>query len=169
MLPKQLTAHLEKLSVAIGSRYGGSPGNHLAAEYIAQVFTRAGLVIERQKFTCPDWTDSGTKLWLNGHSLPAVTNAFSTLCDVTAAAVPVCTLKELEAAEITGKICVLYGRLSQSPLAPKSWFLISDEQRRLIELLEEKQPAALLTVQTRPGDLERLIEDWKIPHSFGNG
>ncbi len=159
METKQLMAHLQKLSVEIGPRYGGSQANHRAADYIVQQFTTAKLVVERQKFTCPNWTDSGTQLWLNGQTLPAVSNTFSPPCDVTATAVPVSTLAELEAAELAGRIAVLYGRLSQSTLSAKSWFLISDEEKHLIELLEAKQPAALITVQQRSGDLERIIED----------
>lgn len=84
---EQLMAHLQKLSVGIGPRYGGSSGNHLAADYIGQIFTEAGLEVERQKFACPHWTDNGTRLQLMEQVLPAVSNAFSPPCDVKTTAV----------------------------------------------------------------------------------
>jgi len=45
------------------------------------------------------------------------------------------------------------------PLSPKSWFLASERELHMIDLLEKKSPAALITIQSNPGDLERLIED----------
>ncbi len=32
---------------------------------------------------------------------------------------------------------------------------------RIVELLEQKAPAAILTVQARPGSINRLVEDWE--------
>ncbi|WP_420627835.1 M28 family peptidase [Candidatus Leptofilum sp.] len=159
MLNHRIMTHLQKLAGEIGPRYGGSPGNHRAAAYIAQVFADAGLQVEPQRFACPNWAENSTKLTLNNQPLPAVANAFSPPCDVTARAVPISTRQEAFNANLTGKIAILHGQLTQSPLPPKTWFLLSDEQRQLIELLETKQPAALITVQSRFGDLERLIED----------
>ena len=72
------------------------------------------------------------------------------------------SVAELEAAELKGRIGILYGDLTKAPLSPKSWFLKSEREDHIIRLLEEKRPAALITVQTRPGDLERVIVDWEF-------
>lgn len=154
--------HLERLAVDIGARPSGSPGNRAAAEYLAHVFHACGLEVERQGFACPGWEANSAELEFAGEALPVAANAYSPPCDVSAPLVPVCTMAELERAELRGRIAVLYGELSQAPLAAKSWFLRDEREARLVELLEQKAPAALVTVQNRPGELERLVEDWEF-------
>ena len=53
------------------------------------------------------------------------------------------------------------------PIDCKAWFLRSEQNERLVQLLEEKQPAAIITIQASAGKFERLIEDWEfdIPSS----
>ena len=146
----------------IGERPGGSPGCLQAEEYILDSLASSGWAVEKQSFTCPDWQDLGSVLRLNGRSLAANANAYSLPCDVRATAVPVGTIAELEAAELHGRIAVIYGALLPAPLSPKSWFLKSERDNRIIHLLENKQPAALVTVQKIGGGVERLIEDWEF-------
>ncbi len=151
--------HLTYLSAELGARPSGSEENHAAAEYIETIFREAGLDVERQQYTCPAWQAHETHLAANGQPLTAVANAFSPACDVTAPLVPVATVAELEAADLTGRIALLYGALTRATLSPKSWFLASERDQRIIGLLEKKAPAAVLTIQTRRESLERLIED----------
>jgi aminopeptidase YwaD len=161
-LESEITRHLNHLCLEIGPRPIGSPGDHAAADYIQGVLLAAGLDVEVQEFECPAWEDQGTHLRLDGEALEAAANAFSPPCDVAAPSVAVGTAAELEAADLEGRICILYGNLTQSPLSPKSWFLKSEQEDHVIRLLEEKRPAALITVQSRPGDLERVIADWEF-------
>lgn len=156
------TTHLMKLSVEIGARPIGTPANHAAAAYIQDVFTASGLEVELQEYECTAWEDLGASLTLGGQALEACTNAFSPPCDVTAALAPVGTVAELECADLEGRIAVLYGDLAKEPLACKSWFLKSERDDHIIQLLEEGRPVALLSAQTRAGMLERLIEDWEL-------
>ncbi|MBX3059130.1 MAG: M28 family peptidase [Anaerolineae bacterium] len=158
-LKTDLMRHLQHMAGEIGPRYGGSPGNQAAAAYIEQVFRRAGLDVEVQDFAMPAWVDNSAELWLDGERLTAVPNTFSPPCEVTATAVPACTLAELERVNITGRIVILYGELTKNCLSAKAWFLLSDAEKRLIDLLEAGRPQAVITVQTRPGDLERIVED----------
>ncbi len=161
-LGAELIKHVKHLCVEIGPRPIGSPGDHAAADYIQGVFRAAGLDVEAQRFECPAWQDDGTSLVLDGEQLEAAANAFSPPCDVSAPAVATGTLAELEAADLAGRIGILYGDLTKTPLSPKSWFLKSEREGHIIRLLEEKNPAALITVQSRPGDLERVIVDWEF-------
>ncbi len=158
----QALDHLRKLCVEIGPRPSGSEANHAAGEYIAQVFRDAGLDVEAQRYDAPAFEETGTLLEMNGQPLAAAANPYSLPCDVTAPAVAVGTVAELEAAELTGRIGILYGDLAQAPLSAKSWFLKSDRDEHIIQLLEQKKPAALITVQMNPGELNRLIEDWEF-------
>lgn len=159
-LETELVRHLRHLAVDIGSRPVGSHANRAAGDYIASVFREAGLAVEQLSFDCPDWTYAETVLELNGERLTAGANAWSLPCDVTAPSVPVCTLAELEAAELDGKIALLYGELAQSPITPTTWTLYTIERDQKINaLLQSKKPAAVILVNQRPVGLERLIED----------
>lgn len=154
--------HLDMLCGQIGARPGGTPANHAAAEYIAAEMRRLGLVVELQPLACPNWHCQTESLMLDGRPLEVLTNPFSPSCDVRAPFVPVCTLAELECAELGGRIALLYGDLTRQPLAAKSWFLSSEEDLHPVRLLEEKKPLAVLTVQALPGSVNRLIEDWEF-------
>lgn len=150
------------MAVDIGTRPNGSPGNHAAADYIQAVYRGCGLEVELQPFSCPDWQVHHTEVLLEETSLLAAANAFSPACEVAAPTVAAGTLAELESASIEGRIVILYGDLTRAPLSPKSWFLKDEREDRIIALLEQRRPAAILTVQTRAGKLERLIEDWEF-------
>ena len=154
--------HLNKLSAQLGPRAIGTPGNQAAASYIQDVFAACDMDVEVQEYACPAWEDLGASLTLDGEPLEVVANAFSPDCDVTAPLVAACSMAELEAADLTGRIGLLYGYLTSAPLACKSWFLKSERDDQIIRSLEEKKPLALITVQTKAGYLERLIEDWEF-------
>jgi Iap family predicted aminopeptidase len=161
-IEKEIWRHLNRLCVEIGPRPIGSPGDQAAADYIREVLLAAGLDVEIQGFECPAWEHQRTDLILDGKRVEAAANAFSPACDVSAPSVAVGTMPELEAADLEGRIGVLYGDLTKVPLSPKSWFLKSERDDHVIRLLEGKRPAALITVQSRPGDLERVIADWEF-------
>jgi hypothetical protein len=161
-LEAMLDSHLRVLVEKIGERPGGSLADHRAARYIAQTFAQAGLDVEEQRFDCPQWIHRNTSFIRNGHMLEAAANAYSPACDVLALPVGAGTVAELETAELRGCFAILYGDLIPAPLSPKSWFLITEREEKIIHLLEEKEPAAVLTVQNHRGGLERLIEDWEF-------
>jgi aminopeptidase YwaD len=87
------------------------------------------------------------RLEANGKRLAAYADPFSPPVDAAAEVIPVCSLAELERAEISGKIALLYGDLTSSPVSPKAWFLITEREQQIIALLEEKTPAAVLSAQ----------------------
>lgn len=163
MDPKDaIKEHINVLCESIGPRPGGSPGNHLAAEYLREQFESAGWKVEEQQFDCPAWRHKGTALSLEGKALKALANAYSPACDVEGPIVSFCTIPELEAAELDNHVGIMYGDLTKSPISPKSWFLKSERDDRLIHLLESKKPLAMLTVQAGPYGLESVFEDWEF-------
>ena len=155
--------HLKQLCVHIGPRPAGSPGNERAAAYIRSVFEGCGFTLETQPFTMPAWQATATALDLGGVPAEAEANPFSPPCDAAGPAVALGSLEEVEAADLTGRIAVLYGDLTRAPLPAKDWPYKGEREARLVAVLEAKRPAALLTVQNRPGRLERLVEDWQFP------
>lgn len=157
----EIDRHLETLCHEIGCRPTGSPANRAAAAYIAAAFRAAGLETEELTFPCPDWRDEGTLLEMDGRPLAAYANAFSPPYDVAAPGVPIGTEAELLAAELTGRIGILYGDLARGPLTPRAYTLYpADRDWRVVDLLREKSPAALITVNPKPGIRVRVIEDW---------
>jgi aminopeptidase YwaD len=154
--------HVKRLAFDIGSRLIGSPANRAAADYIRAVFERCGLAIETQEIPCPDWRVEQTSLQLNGEMLEASANTFSPSCDFAADIIPVCTLAELEAASISGRIPVFYGDLAQGELATKGGIYISDRDRRILQILEERRPAGIITINPTLHARWRLIEDFDL-------
>ena len=154
--------HVRHFSVQIGSRLIGSPSNFAAANYVSEVFKQCGLSLERQEIPCPDWVDEYTSLELNGELLEASANTFSPSCDVSAVTVTVCTPAELELASIKDRILIFYGDMAQTELATKGGIYVSDRDRRIIELLEERRPAGIITINPTIHARWRLIEDFDL-------
>jgi aminopeptidase YwaD len=154
--------HVNQLAAQIGSRPIGSPANLAAADYISGVFRQSGLSVEQQEIPCPDWVAEQTSLELQGQQLEASANTFSPSCDISAKTVPVCTLAELEAAEISGKIPVFYGDLAQGELATKGGIYISERDGRILRILEERHPAGIITINPTLHARWRLIEDFDL-------
>jgi hypothetical protein len=161
-LTQSITQHIDQLSRAIGPRPSGSENCHAAAEYISDRMRQQGLDVETQDFPCPAWTCETAELTINNRTVEVLANAYSPSCDVIAPVIPAATLAELETAEIGERIALLYGDLTREPIACKSWFLKEQRDERIIQILEEKKPAAVLTVQIHPGSINRLIEDWEF-------
>lgn len=154
-----LATHLDYLSRTLGPRPAGSAANAVAAGYIERVFEACGFAVELQKYRCPAWADVGTTLEIAGEPAAVGANVFSPPCDVQAAAVPVGTLAELRAANLRGRVAVLYGQLAAAPLAPRAWPYKGEFDEAIIAALDAGRPAAVLAVQSRGPALVRLIED----------
>ena len=154
--------HVEHLAVGIGNRPIGSAANQAASDYISEVFGSCGLSLETQQIPCPDWFVEHTSLELDGEMLEASANTFSPSCDISAALIPICTPAELESASITDRIPVFYGDMAQTELATKGGIYVADRDRRIIQLLEERRPAGLITVNPTIHAHWRLIEDFDL-------
>lgn len=146
-LGDRIFPHVEELAGRIGSRYIGSPGNHAAAAYIRREVERLGLSAELIESACPAWSVRGGRLEAAGSPLPMHPDPFSPPVEVSAEILPVGSPTELERAELSGKIALLYGDLMSAPVSPKAWFLITERERTILSLLETKAPAAVLSMQ----------------------
>jgi Iap family predicted aminopeptidase len=156
--------HLEHLCIEIGPRPVGSGGNQAAADYIRNVFEASGLEVDAQAFPCPAWEEEETRLELDGGRLDAAANAFSPPCDVTASAVVVGTEAELEAAELAGRIGIMYGDLTKgNGFSTRRAVYFPERDQKVMRMLEKKKPAALITIYSKTGCFERLIRDWEFP------
>lgn len=161
-LNQSIYNHVKHLSVVIGPRMSGTAANIAAQDYIAEQMRTAGLHVDLQTFECPVWSCQEASLEQDGQSLAVLVNPYSTPCDAVGHPVFLSTITELEKADITGKIVLLYGDLTKSIISCKSWFLIEERDQKIIGLLEQKQPAAILTVQPTPNSINRIFEDWEF-------
>jgi aminopeptidase YwaD len=160
--------HLEHLCLEIGPRPVGSTSNLAAADYIQGVLRDCGLDVALQEFACPLWHERQTHLELDGEDLTCgqppqsivTANDFSPPCDITAPTVALGTVAELKEADLSGRIGVLYGELTKGTgIGARSAVYYPEENQQIIQLLEQKGPAALITVHAKVASLERLIRD----------
>jgi aminopeptidase YwaD len=163
-LEDRLATHVAHLCEEIGPRPLGSQENQAAAEYIAGAFAACGLEVERQTFPCPLWKEMDTQLEIDGQSVTAWANTFSAACDVSAPTVTMGTVAELEMAELAGHIGVLYGDLTKGHgFGARSAVYFPEHLQKIVRLLEEEEPAALLLVNPLMDCQERLMRDWEFP------
>jgi len=153
---------VQTLCQEIGPRPVGSAGNLRAAEYIQDALAALWLKVERQAFPCPMWTELRTRLDLAGVKLAATANPFSPSGEVSAPAVFVSTLVELEAVNLTDCISVLHGELVQGGLSNRHAAYFPERDQRVLQLLEEKKPAGIVTISPKTGEFERILYDWDL-------
>jgi aminopeptidase YwaD len=157
-------SRLEHLAVEIGPRPLGSKQNHAATDFVSSSLKASGLETALQEFICPLWENSETHFELGGKRYVAAANTFAPPCDVAARGVALGTLAELEKAELAGRIAVLYGDLTAGTgFSARAAYYFPERDRLVFKLLEEKKPAAVITIHSQPGSLQRLITDWEFP------
>lgn len=163
----QIMEHLRFLTEEVGCRPVGSEKNNDAAEYIENVFKKAGMEIEIQEFAVPDWETEEAYLILNGERIDVRSNTFSSSCEVEAEIFSFCTVEELERASgLEGKIAFLYGELSKENYVAKGFTMYNPEHhQKVIRLLEQKNPAAVITVRLEKQSDSPIFNDWdfKLP------
>jgi aminopeptidase YwaD len=156
--------HLQVLCLDIGHRPAASPENAAAADYIEGVFRDAGLAVERQNFPILAWEHQETVLELSGRRLEAQANWRSLGCDVRGPIVPLGSLDTLAQADLSGCVAVLYGDLSTDELSNRSsTAYYPDDHRKINNLLDQKQPLAVITVCPLLQSLRHMIKDPDMP------
>ncbi len=161
MSTKSVMNHLETL-VGFGPRPIGSPANQAAANYLRDVFRAAGLDVDEQPFPCTAWEHTAIRLEQGEKQMEAEANVFSLPCDVTAPIISAGSLTDLETASVQGKILLVYGDLTRTPLSPKSWFLKDERDEHIIQILEALQPAAILAPVTATEFYGQWTVDWQL-------
>lgn len=160
IIRKEIDNHLFMLCETIGERPTGSLNNRKAQDYIRKNLEACGYAVELQEFDVNGWIPVETRCTCAGKIIPVVANPYSPSCSVTAPAVPVKTKEELGMADLKGKIAILYGDLTREPLMPRNFrFYLHEEHRALLELLEEKEPAAIIMVSPHPDHAIPVIID----------
>ena len=159
-LESALMNHVHFFSETVGPRPVGSAAFHRAADYVRAAFTLAGLHVKELQHEIIDWQHHQTILEVDGESLVARGNVYSPACDVSTPLLAVCSLAELETADIGGKMVLFYGDLSNDYIIPLNCQVYnSDRDQRINRLLIERKPAAVLTVHPKLGGLDARFMD----------
>jgi aminopeptidase YwaD len=162
MIDTQSTyTHLKAL-LEFGPRPLGSNANQAAADYIRDWFLSLNYQVEEQEYSCTAFDHASANLYIDETAFPVEANAFSLPCDVRGVVLPLGSVTELQAAEITGRIVLFYGDLASQPLSPKSWFLKSERDELIIGCLEAGRPAALLAPPAETAEYMQLTMDWEL-------
>jgi aminopeptidase YwaD len=157
------------------NRRTGSPGNRKATDFFASLVKKWDYMVDTTPFPCLDYESGKISLVCQGQAYDVHVSQFSPGCDVTSKPVPVSTVEELANCRCRGKILLMHGDICTEQLMPKNFVFYNPEHhKKIYALLEEKQPAAIITATQKRPDLVGaiypfpLIEDgdFDIPSVF---
>jgi aminopeptidase YwaD len=167
--------YLEMLCSVKPNRRTGSPGNRKATDFFASLVQKWDYSVDTTPFPCLDYESGKISLVCQGLAYDVRVSQFSPGCHVTSKLVSVSTVEELESCLCQGKILLMHGAVCAEQLMPKNFvFYNPDHHKRIYALMEEKQPAAIITVTEKRPELVGaiypfpLIEDgdFDIPSVF---
>jgi len=146
--------YLARLCGVKPNRRTGSPGNREATEFFASVVGNFGYQLDNTPFPCLDYV-SGVSLLKSGNdSYEIFISPYSMGCDITAGVVVVDSLEELVNSDCQGKIILMKGSICAEQLMPKKFVFYNPEHhQKIYALLEEKNPAGIITATSKNPDL----------------
>lgn len=159
-------SYLKTLCEEIPERSVGSAGNRQATRFFAETISALGWQTETAELEVMDWQASGASLQIADRSFKVLASPYSLGCSLRAPLAGVSSLEELDDQEITGRILLLSGEIAKEQLMPKNFvFYNPEEHQKILALLEQKQPAAIICATGRNPSLAGgaypfpLIED----------
>jgi aminopeptidase YwaD len=153
-LARLAETHIHFLCKEIPTRQVGSAGNQSATQYFAEVMSQNGFKVERQTFDCIDMRQGDIELTAGDQAFEAFISPYSLGCDIRAELVKAENMEELEALDIKDKLLLLTGEITREQLMPKNFVFYNPEHHQQIyQLLEEKQPAAIIAATSRNPEL----------------
>jgi aminopeptidase YwaD len=157
-LSQKASTYLHKLCIEIPTRRVGSDGNRAATGWFAQAVAAFGFNVECLPFDCIDWIQGGAHLTAGGVPFAVLASPYTLGVRAHAPLVVASTVDELEAVEATGRILLLRGAIAHEQLMPKNFsFYNPDEHRRIVALLEAKQPQAIVAATGRNPELAGAV------------
>ncbi|MEZ4767955.1 MAG: M28 family peptidase [Caldilineales bacterium] len=165
-LARQAALWLDTLCTGIDSRRVGSAGNRAATDFFARTAASFGFEVQQPAFECIDWAEHGVELRAGDALFEAQASPYSLGCDVRGPLAVVSSVAELVSADLRGKVLLLRDEIAREQLMPKNFtFYNPEEHQRIIALLEEKEPLAIIAATGRNPELAGglypfpLIED----------
>ena len=150
--------YLETLCRVKPNRRTGSKGNRTATDFFYDTIKPWGYKMDVTPFSCLDFESGEVSLVGNGSSFEVYISPYSLGCDIVAELVTVSTIGELEKCYCTGKILLMKGEICAEQLMPKNFVFYNPEHhKRIYVILEERQPAAIITATARKPELVGAI------------
>ena len=144
--PKRLIeSHLDALCRRLRDRRIDGAGNRRASAYFRNAVSDFGFATESESLDYLEWEAGDVFLEAAGRTWPARANSYSLPRDASAELVDCSTSEEPEGEETLDRIVLLHGEAAAEQITPKGFtFYNPDSHRRLIALLDARQPAALI-------------------------
>lgn len=138
------------MSVLAKERPTGTAQNASLNDYLEKVLSSWGYSVDSLPFFCQVWKDGKSQLLIGDKSLDIYASPFSEGFHGKKKLKFIQSLDELKNSDCKGKILILHGVLAGEPLQPKDYpFYYPDEHKLLIDLLEKKEPAAIIAVTAK--------------------
>lgn len=174
-LIKSTHRYLDYLCRTIDTRLVGTQGNREASAYFLQQIAKFGFRAEQQPFECIESRLGPSSLEIAGERFAIFASPLTLGCACRAELVAAASIAALEKTDCAGKILLLYGEIAQEQLMPKGFeFYNPEEHQHIIRLLENSQPAAILTATSKNPDLAGAVYpfpmitdgDFDIPSAY---
>ena len=146
--------YLDALCGVKPNRRTGSAGNREATDLFATMVKKWNYTVDTTPFPCLDHETGKASLICQDRAYEIYISPFSLECDVTSELVTISTITELENCQCADKILLMRGEICAEQLMPKNFvFYNPDHHKRIYALLEEKQPAAIITATEKKPEL----------------
>lgn len=156
-LAEHAASYLRHLCITIPSRRVGSAGNRAATDYFAAAMASCGFTVETPGFDCMDWQTEGAQLTTGDNHFEVFASPYSLGCNISSRLQAVTTLEELSAID-RGGVLLLHGAIADQQLMPKNFpFYNPEEHQVIIQLLEKKQPAAIVSASPPNPDVAGAV------------
>jgi len=159
----QAAAYLHYFCNDLPTRRVGSAGNRAAADFFAEPIAGFGFATERPAFDCIDWREDGAELEIGTAVWHPAVSPYSNGGAARGPLTVVQTVAELEQAAISGSILLLLGEIAGEQIMPKHFpFYNPDHHRHIVQLLESKQPAAIIAATTQDPGLAGAVSPFPL-------
>ncbi len=149
-LYQECVSYLKTLCEEMPERSVGSEGNRRATSFFENELALSGWQTEKSELDVIDWESGGATLQVADQGYNVLVSPYSLGCSVQAPLISASSLEEIERQEITGNILLLLGDIAKEQLMPKNFvFYNPKEHQNIIALLEQKQPAAIISATGR--------------------
>ncbi len=174
-LIRTTNTHLAHFCNTIQTRRLGTQGNRDASAYFQKHIAQFGFNIEQQDFDCIDSQVAASSLRSEDTQFRIFASPFSLGFSGSEMLVTAENFSALTDLECKGKILLLHGKIAKDQLMPKGFeFYNPDEHKKIYQLLESKQPAAILTATSKNPDAAGAIYpfpmiedgDFDIPNAY---
>jgi len=129
----------------IGVRPVGTEANASLLKYVKALASSYGYKTTTLPFECKIWNKGVSNLTINNKTYGIYPSPFSQPYKGECEIIFADSVETLQKADCAGKVVAICGTLANDAIMPKNFpFFFPEEHKFLIELLESKQPAAIL-------------------------